>query len=53
MNGRTTPILHLEDWKNPDGTPTAVVHTTTKNKSFVRMHSLLKTMGIKINFKFK
>ena len=49
MYGRDKPILHLEDWKTPDGNPTAVVHTTTRNKSFIRMHSLLKKMGIKNN----
>ena len=47
MNGRKKPILHLQDWHTPDGKPTAVVHTTTRNKSFVRMCSLLKAMGIK------
>lgn len=47
MNGRKKPILHLKDWHTEDGKPTAVVHTTTRNKSFVRMCSLLKAMGIK------
>ena len=47
MNGRDKPILHMQDWYTPEGKMTAVVHTTTKNKSFVRMCSLLKAMGIK------
>ena len=49
MNGRKKPVLHMEDWKTIEGKPTALVHTTTANKSFIRMHSLLKSMGIKNN----
>lgn len=38
-------ILFQDDWR--DKYPNAIVHTTTKNQSFIRICSLLKEMGIK------
>ena len=37
-------ILHLSDWQSY---PTAKIHLTTKNKSFVRQASVYRAMGIK------
>lgn len=37
-------ILFLEDWKKY---PTAIVHTSTKNRSWVRLAHLYKQMGIR------
>lgn len=37
-------ILFLQDWLKYPG---AIIHTTTKNKSFYRMALLLKSMGVK------
>ncbi|MFR2988869.1 MAG: hypothetical protein ACLTMR_08550, partial [Faecalibacillus sp.] len=38
-------ILYQEDFYYQN----AIIHTTTTNKSFLRMHLLLKKMGIKNN----
>src|SRR5574344_1994395 len=35
-------ILYTADWNREN----AIVHTSTKNESFVRMHHILKKMGI-------
>ena len=40
-------ILFLQDWKRY---PNAIVHTSTKNKSFVRLAQLYKQMGVKNYF---
>src|SRR5574343_862284 len=40
-------ILFLKDWKRY---PTAKVHTTTKNESFLRLARLWKKMGVKNYF---
>lgn len=37
-------ILFAEDWKNY---PTAILHTNTTNKSFVRLAALYRQMGVK------
>lgn len=37
-------ILYLDDWKKY---PNAIVHTSTKNKSFIRLAALYRDMGIK------
>lgn len=39
-------ILFLDDWKKY---PTAILHLSTKNRSFIRMAKVLKSMGIKNN----
>lgn len=49
MNGRKKPILHLEDWFDSKGRRTAVVQTSTRNTSFIRMYRRLDKMGIKNN----
>ncbi len=40
-------ILYLDDW---DKYPTAVVHTTTKNTSWLRMAEVYKAMGVKNHY---
>lgn len=45
-------ILYKKDWFNGNGKPRAVVHTNTKNTSFLRMHLLLQNMGISNNLFF-
>ncbi len=42
-------ILFAKDWYDDKGKPRAVVHSTTKNKSFVRAVATLLKMGIKNN----
>lgn len=42
-------ILFKSDWFDAQGKPRAVIHSTTKNKSFVRMAIHLKKMGIDNN----
>lgn len=37
-------ILFIDDWKKY---PTAIVHTSTKNQSFVRLASVYREMGVK------
>lgn len=37
-------ILFLDDWKR---FPSAIIHTNTRNKSFLRMAQMYKSMGIK------
>ncbi len=44
--GQITPILFLEDWNKYGG----VVHTTTGNKSALKLAKMLKQMGIKNYF---
>jgi hypothetical protein len=41
----SSPMLFLSDWENKF--PSAIVHNTTTNASFIRFAALLKHMGVK------